>query len=126
MKRRAHPEVGVAHPTGRFNPTRSLNDGGDFPGPHPLDQRRLLRGRQALGPPLPTPAPVAQHLTQPAPNDAWRANRGGEPNELTFLVNGAEVASLTDGALAEGGVSLFVGGDGNDVAVRRLAVQALE
>jgi hypothetical protein len=45
--------------------------------------------------------------------------------QLTFLVNGARVASLIDGALAEGAVGIFVGGDLNDVVVERLVVQVL-
>ena len=43
---------------------------------------------------------------------------------LTFLVNGAEVASREDGALAEGTVGIFAGGDLNEVALERFAVQA--
>ena len=44
---------------------------------------------------------------------------------LTLLVNGVEVVSLEDGALAEGGVGIFVGGDHNQVAVERLIVETL-
>jgi hypothetical protein len=43
--------------------------------------------------------------------------------ELTFLVNGIQVASLVDRALAEGGVGVFVGGDLNEVALERFVVQ---
>jgi LPXTG-site transpeptidase (sortase) family protein len=58
---------------------------------------------------------------------------GNEPNELeawasgprlTLLVNGVQVASRVDDALASGGVGVFVGGDGNDVALERLSVRA--
>jgi hypothetical protein len=44
-------------------------------------------------------------------------------NNLTLAVNGTEVATRTDSALAAGGVGLFVGGDGNNVAVDRFTVQ---
>ncbi len=58
---------------------------------------------------------------------------GAEPNlltvqavgqRLTFLVNGAHVASVTDGALVEGGVGVFVGGDYNEVALDAFRVEA--
>jgi len=45
--------------------------------------------------------------------------------QLTFKVNGVEVANVADGALAQGGVGLFVGGDFNDVLVERFAVQEI-
>jgi uncharacterized protein DUF4388 len=57
---------------------------------------------------------------------------GGSPNELTvravgdqltFSVNGAEVANVTDDALITGRVGLFVGGDNNEVAVDHFSVQ---
>jgi hypothetical protein len=44
---------------------------------------------------------------------------------LDFFVNGALVASGEDAALAEGGVGVFTGGDGNDVLLTRFAVQPL-
>jgi LPXTG-site transpeptidase (sortase) family protein len=43
--------------------------------------------------------------------------------EITFLVNGIEVARQADATLPEGGVGIFVGGDFNEVAVDRLVVQ---
>jgi len=43
---------------------------------------------------------------------------------LTFLVNGTQVASVTDDVLAEGGVGVFVGGDFNEVALESFRVQA--
>ena len=46
-------------------------------------------------------------------------------NTLTMLVNGTEVATRTDDALARGLVGVFVGGDGNQVSVDRFTVQAL-
>jgi len=45
-------------------------------------------------------------------------------NQLTFLINGTEVASRTDATLPSGGVGAFVGGDGNVVALDRFTVQA--
>jgi hypothetical protein len=42
---------------------------------------------------------------------------------LTFSVNGAQVTSLTDSAVADGAVGVFVGGDGNQVALERFVVQ---
>ncbi len=59
---------------------------------------------------------------------------GDAPNELTvraigprltFVVNGTEVAAV-DATAAEGSVGLFAGGDGNEVAVERFAVQVPE
>jgi chromosome partitioning protein len=44
--------------------------------------------------------------------------------QLRLLINGTEVASIRDANLREGGVGLFVGGDGNQVAVDHFAVQA--
>jgi hypothetical protein len=44
-------------------------------------------------------------------------------NRLTLSVNGSEVATRTDNVLTSGGVGLFVGGDGNRVAVDRFTVQ---
>ncbi|MBV9602778.1 MAG: DUF4388 domain-containing protein [Chloroflexi bacterium] len=57
---------------------------------------------------------------------------GTEPNELsvravgntlTLLVNGTQVATATDSTLASGQAGVFVGGDGNQVAVSRYTVQ---
>ena len=45
-------------------------------------------------------------------------------DRLSMSVNGAEVASVTDSALPVGGVGVFVGGDGNQVALEHFAVQA--
>ena len=70
------------------------------------------------------------HLLPWTPSEAVQP--GGVADELTaqasgrrliFLVNGAEVASLEDDALGEGSVGVFVGGDGNDVALDRFAVR---
>jgi hypothetical protein len=67
------------------------------------------------------------------PSEAVRP--GGATNELTaqaigqrltFLVNGVEVASKVDAALAEGAVGVFVGGDLNDVLLDRFAVQVVQ
>ena len=44
--------------------------------------------------------------------------------QLTFLVNGTQVAQVTT-TLAAGLVGVFVGGDGNRVALERFAVQSL-
>jgi hypothetical protein len=41
-----------------------------------------------------------------------------------LLVNGVELAGVEDAALPEGGVGIFVGGDLNEVAADRFAVQA--
>jgi hypothetical protein len=44
-------------------------------------------------------------------------------NTLVFVVNGIEVNRLTDDYLPSGGgVGIFVGGDGNNVAVDRFSV----
>jgi hypothetical protein len=57
---------------------------------------------------------------------------GGSPNELsvravgdelTFSINGVNVATVNDDALAAGGVGLFVGGDTNEVALDRFSVR---
>jgi len=65
------------------------------------------------------------------PSDS--VNRGGTSNEvevltsgsrLTLLVNGVQVTSQVDDALPGGGVGVFVGGDGNEVALERFVVQA--
>jgi hypothetical protein len=42
---------------------------------------------------------------------------------ISLLVNGTQVATAADAALTGGQVGLFVGGDGNQVAVRRFSVQ---
>jgi hypothetical protein len=58
---------------------------------------------------------------------------GSAPNELTvrvvgdrltFLINGAEATTEVDDTLFTGAVGLFVGGDGNEVAVERFTVTA--
>jgi hypothetical protein len=43
--------------------------------------------------------------------------------QLTFLVNGMPVISHTDTVLLEGGIGVFVGGDGNEVVLERLTVE---
>jgi hypothetical protein len=43
--------------------------------------------------------------------------------QLTFLVNGIEVASRIDATLAEGGVGVFAGGDLNQVSIEHFTVQ---
>jgi hypothetical protein len=64
------------------------------------------------------------------PSSSVRA--GGSPNdlmvravgsELTFMVNGAEVAKVEDATLGSGGVGVFVGGDNNEVALDHFTVQ---
>jgi len=45
-------------------------------------------------------------------------------SRLSLLVNGVQVASQVDDVLPAGGVGVFVGGDGNDVALERLVVRA--
>lgn len=47
-------------------------------------------------------------------------------DRLTLVVNGVEVASQVDATLASGHVGVFVGGDGNDVAVERVMVRTPE
>jgi hypothetical protein len=44
-------------------------------------------------------------------------------NRLSMSVNGTQVVSRTDAAYSSGGVGIFVGGDGNQVAVDRFIVQ---
>jgi hypothetical protein len=46
--------------------------------------------------------------------------------QLTFLVNGIQVASQVDSALSDGAVGVFVGGELNEVMIERFAVQALK
>jgi len=57
---------------------------------------------------------------------------GGSPNDLsvravgqqlTFTVNGADLATIQDTALATGGVGVFVGGDNNEVALDHFSAQ---
>jgi hypothetical protein len=64
------------------------------------------------------------------PSDAVRAGQASNEltvsaigDQLSFLVNGIPVASQRDTMLRRGGVGVFVGGDGNSVAVERLAVR---
>jgi hypothetical protein len=45
-------------------------------------------------------------------------------DRLQFLINGTEVATVTDVTLREGSVGLFVGGDGNQAVVERYAVES--
>ncbi len=45
---------------------------------------------------------------------------------LTLIVNGVEVASVTDAALAEGTVGIFAGGDGNQVLLERFSVTQID
>jgi hypothetical protein len=47
-------------------------------------------------------------------------------DQLTFVVNGEQVASVADSALPDGTVGIFVGGDGNDVTLERFVVQRLD
>lgn len=58
---------------------------------------------------------------------------GGSPNELvvravgdqlSFIVNGVELANLQDDTLQSGSIGLFVGGDNNEVALDRFTVSA--
>jgi hypothetical protein len=44
-------------------------------------------------------------------------------DRLTLSINGAEVATRTDATLPSGRTGIFVGGDGNQVAVDHLTVQ---
>jgi hypothetical protein len=44
---------------------------------------------------------------------------------LIFVVNGMPVATANDAVLDQGGVGVFVGGDGNDVLLQRFVVRAL-
>jgi hypothetical protein len=57
---------------------------------------------------------------------------GNAPNELTvravgnrlsLSINGTEVATRSDATFAGGNVGLFVGGDGNQVAVSHFSIQ---
>jgi hypothetical protein len=59
---------------------------------------------------------------------------GGESNSLTaravgprltLLVNGVRVADFVDTAIAEGGVGVYVAGDGNEVVLERAVFEAL-
>jgi hypothetical protein len=44
-------------------------------------------------------------------------------NTLSMLVNGTPVTTKTDSTFASGGVGVFVGGDGNQVAVEHFSIQ---
>ena len=44
-------------------------------------------------------------------------------NTLSLSINGTTVATRTDATFTAGGVGLFVGGDGNQVAVDRFTIQ---
>jgi hypothetical protein len=44
-------------------------------------------------------------------------------NRLSLTVNGTQVATISDDTFSSGGVGLFAGGDGNNVAVDRFSVQ---
>jgi hypothetical protein len=44
-------------------------------------------------------------------------------SQLSFIVNGQQVANPTDATLTEGAVGIFVGGDGNEVVIERFLVQ---
>jgi hypothetical protein len=57
-----------------------------------------------------------------ASNDLWVVASG---ERLRFLINGTEVASVTDATLRDGGVGIFVGGDLNEVVVEHFSVVAL-
>jgi hypothetical protein len=59
---------------------------------------------------------------------------GGSPNELmaravgdqlTLVVNGVQVASVTDATLSQGGAGVFVQGSGNEVEFQHFVVQPL-
>jgi LPXTG-site transpeptidase (sortase) family protein len=67
--------------------------------------------------------------------DSPAVRPGGEANtlqvwavgqRLTLWVNGVQVASQPDAALAAGGVGVFAGGDGNDVQLDRLVVRVAD
>ncbi len=45
-------------------------------------------------------------------------------DHMSFVVNGIPVASQTDTTLRRGGAGVFVGGDGNEVALDRIAVSS--
>jgi hypothetical protein len=57
-----------------------------------------------------------------APNDLQVIVQGPQ---LRFLVNNSEVFNVSDGALKQGGVGLFVGGDLNEVVGERFSVSRL-
>jgi LPXTG-site transpeptidase (sortase) family protein len=56
------------------------------------------------------------------PTNELKVTVSGE--RLTFMVNGVQVASPVDVTLPDGGVGVFVGGDGNEVVVETFIVQA--
>jgi hypothetical protein len=47
-------------------------------------------------------------------------------SHLSLIVNGITVASVDDASLTAGGVGLFAGGDGNEVVIESLRVQAAD
>ncbi len=64
------------------------------------------------------------------PNAAVKTDTGSNDlsvravgNRLSLTVNGTLVATKTDDTFAAGGVGVFVGGDGNQVAVDRFSIQ---
>jgi hypothetical protein len=56
-------------------------------------------------------------------NNELRVVASGE--RLRFLINGAEVGSVNDATLRDGGVGIFVGGDFNEVVVEHFSVVKL-
>jgi hypothetical protein len=68
-----------------------------------------------------TPSPAVRQAS--APNEIAIRVTG---ERFVFLVNGVEVANRVDAALGEGTVGIFVGGDGNQVVLERLLVEAPE
>jgi hypothetical protein len=42
--------------------------------------------------------------------------------QFTFIVNGVQVAQITDATLSSGAVGVFAGGDGNQVLLERFEV----
>ena len=56
-----------------------------------------------------------------APNDLEVLAKG---SRLTLIVNGVQVASQVDNQLPSGGVGVFVGGDGNHVALEHFMVRS--
>jgi hypothetical protein len=63
-------------------------------------------------------------------SDAIKAGTGANDltvtaigDQLSFLVNGIPVVSEVDSMLHTGAIGVFTGGDGNDVALDRVAVR---
>jgi LPXTG-site transpeptidase (sortase) family protein len=66
-----------------------------------------------------TPSPAVRQGAEPNDLEVW-----AKGSRLTLIVNGVQVASQVDNKLSSGGVGVFVGGDGNHVALEHFMVRS--